>query len=76
MCNFEQTAAVRFRYAALFLGSKGVHCRVAPEGDGSENLWRCGVLLSPRALSRTASLLHGILRLAQRLRGSKTRFPE
>src|ERR1700680_2066541 len=49
--------AVRLRYASLFFRVEGNTCRasLSPQELRQGSLWRCGVLLSPRTLSRTAS---------------------
>ena len=46
VCNFEQTAGVRFRYASAFLRSKGVPPdQSLQKGNGRDTFQRCDVLL-------------------------------
>jgi hypothetical protein len=55
--NIEQTASTCLCYRSAFLGSKGFLLVTSPHKGNGRDVWRCGVLLSPRALSRTASSL-------------------
>src|SRR6202030_538245 len=45
--------AVRLRYASLFFRVEGNTASLSPQELRQSSLWRCGVLLSPRTLSRT-----------------------
>ena len=66
VCNSEQTAVLRLRYASPFLGSKGfLPDQSLQKGNGRDTLERCDVLLFG-ALSRTVSFFGQRLRLAPR----------